>query len=194
MKILFLSLIISFYFVQCVSSGFDPVPTIDESSVQLMNKLKPQIEGVWEVRQAQINHKELGYFQSSPGITKDTLLQYLATVTLRLASGPNQRTPLDSRYGEFSGTVQFRNKTYPVYGLLSAGPNRLNNQQRLQGYLGLQFDFPVGDVHLTSPEEDYLRGIGLINDTFAVEIISDRPIMMWRGLNRAITSAALQKK
>ena len=194
MKTLFFSLMISGCFVQCAPSDSEPTPTLDELSVQLMNELKPQLEGTWEIRQVQINYKELGYFQSSPEITKDTLLPYLATVTLQSAAGPNQRTPKDSRYGEFTGTIQFRTKTYPIYGLLSAGPNRLTNKQKLQGYLGLQFDFPVGDVHFTSPEEDYLRGIGLFNDTFAVEIMSDQPTMLWKGLNRAITSAAVQKK
>ena len=194
MKATLLCLIISLCFSQCMSSGPEPTPTINELSVQLMKEIKPQVEGVWEVRQVQINHAELGYFQSSPGIRKDTLLHYLATVTLRSASGPNKRTPLDNRYGEFTGTVQFNAKTYPIYGMLSAGSNRLVNGQKLQGYLGLQFDFPVGDVHITSPEEDYLRGIGLINDTFAVEFVQGQPVMIWQGLNRAITSAVVQKK
>lgn len=194
MKVLFFSLAVCLCFIRCESADSEPALSIDELSIQLMKELKPQIEGQWEVQQVQINRKELGYFQSPPGITKDTLLQYLATVSLQSASGPNQRTPEDSRYGEFTGTVQFRNKLYPIYGRLMAGPNRLANKQKLQGYLALQFDFPVGDVHFTSPEEDYLRGIGLINDTFAVEIVSDRPVMIWRGLNRAITSAMIHKK
>lgn len=191
MKIYFLFLFISLGLLQCTRYENQPIPSIKQRSIDLMRELKPKLAGTWEVGPVQIKHKNLGYFQVPSGITKDTVLPNLAQITLQPASGPNQRTPLGEQYAEFTGTLQIGTKTFPIYASMMAGPSRQTTGQ-LQGYLGLQYNFPIGDVHRTSVEEDYLGGIGLMNDTFSVEVGESE--MIWRGLNRAIDSARLKKR
>lgn len=152
--------------------------------------------GTWVIRQAQINQKELGYFQISPGITKDTVLQNLATFTLQPASAANKRLLKDNPALELEGFIELGSKTYPIYGQVIAGPSRFANQTGLQGYIHLEYNFKPSDISLggrpVEVEQDYLHGIGLISDNFSIEI-SNRS-MIWRGMGRAITSAIMEKR
>ena len=195
-----LLLAISFFLIQCKSAP-EPQPTLDERATALITVLRPRVTGTWQISTAQIKRRELGYFQVDPGITQDTVLRNLATLTLSPASVNNKRLPKE--YGpvlELEGTVAYGGKTYPIYGLLDVGPTRIAGQSGLQGFVLLQYNFtsanfpPGSTSRRVEVEEDYLHGVGLIGDNFSVEVAENQRTMTWRGLNRAISSAVLQKR
>ncbi|GAB4013306.1 hypothetical protein GCM10028808_32000 [Spirosoma migulaei] len=171
-------------FSQCRQQGNAPTPT--ELTIKFVDELRPQLVGTWEIRQAQVSHKNLVPVYYSTGITKDTLLQDVATLNL----WPSSEKQIDGRILELEGTLQFRATEYPIKAKL--WPRQ--NDPKSKGTLFLNFAYKESGVTLIPQEVDYLQSIGLIGDNFSVETVLGEPTMTWRGLNRAIISASFYRK
>lgn len=155
----------------------------DQASSQLMQELAPQIVGQWNLRQVQVKYKnESG--QRELKITKDTTFQNLATLTIIPAKIPRS-SPVDTRRGEYDGTISYGGKTYPVSFDMLANPEWIVSKKGPQTFFLFQYHFPNGS-HFTEPEENFLQNVGLVGDNFTLEVISGEPKMIWRGLNRGI--------
>ncbi|GAB3796966.1 hypothetical protein GCM10028819_15550 [Spirosoma humi] len=176
-------LALCFFFSQCRQQESGPTPT--ELTIKFVNELRPKLIGTWQMRQAQISHKNLVSVYYSTGITKDTLLQDLAILSLQPSSGIQS----DARILELEGSLQFRAKEYPIYAKLYP----IQNDTKLIGTMFVDFNFKEAGLNITSPEVDYLQSIGLIGENFSVETTLGESSMTWRGLNRAIVSASLHK-
>ena len=171
-------------FSHCRQQPIDPTPT--ELTIKFVDELRPQFVGTWQIRQAQVSHKNLVSVYYSTGITKDTLLQDVAILSLQ----PSSKKQTDARILELEGTLQFRANKYPIYAKL--WPRQ--NDPQSKGTLFLDFAYKESGITLVPQEVDYLQSIGLIGDNFSVETVLGEPTMTWRGINRAIVSASLYKK
>ncbi|GAB3750550.1 hypothetical protein GCM10028817_12000 [Spirosoma pomorum] len=159
-----------------------------------MTKLSPQLVGEWMITETQISvtpASRYGLWEAK--ITKDTILQNIAKLVIRPAANP-RNIAVQARYPEFDGTIQYKNKTYPIYFYLITHPERLTQNTGPQAFFSLQYDFPSGSSHPTEPEESYLQNIGLIGDNFYLSIQDGQSEMIWQGLNRGIKQATLRKK
>jgi hypothetical protein len=166
----------------------------DKKQEVLMAKLAPQLVGEWVITETQISVTTVSrYAHREANITRDTILQNVAKLMIRPAANP-RTTPYQVRYPEFDGTIQYKNKTYPIYFYLIAQGERLVKNTGPQASFLLQYDFPSGSSHPTEPEESYLQNIGLIGDNFYLSIQDGQPAMTWQGLNRGIKQATLRKK
>lgn len=170
-------------FSQCRQQN-EPTPT--ELTIKFVDELRPQFLGIWYIREAQIKYRELAPVYYPTGITRDTLLRDLATVTFQ----PAPATTSDPRVLRLDGMIRFRSKDYPIQAELYPFQNA--GLQKGVMFVNFNFgetinDFPPADI-------DYLYGIGLVGDNFAIDIVLGEPTMTWRGLGRAITSAILYKK
>jgi hypothetical protein len=86
-----------------------------------MTELKPQIVGQWHLRQVQIHHKKSSYYPNQVRLAKDTTFQNLATLTIVSAAAP-RTAPIDTRRGEYDGTIMYKSKAYSVQFDLLANP------------------------------------------------------------------------
>lgn len=192
-KILILSALLSLLNWQCSST--DPVaPTkvdYDQASRQLIKELTPQILGQWILSQVQVKYKS-EYGQHQIKLTKDSTFQNLATLRIIPATIPCS-SPIDTRRGEYDGTITYGSKTYPIAFNLLANPEWIASKKGPQAFLLFEFHFPDGS-HPTEPEEDFLRNIGLINENFSLETVAGQPSMTWRGLNRGIERIEMVRK
>ena len=193
-NLLFVAILLSLAGWRCspdkpvVSPKFD----FDKTSTQLMKDLAPQIVGQWKLRQVQVKYRANDYYQTKANITKDSTLRDLATLTIVPAAVP-RTSPRDLRRGEYDGTIQYRNKTYPIQFDLMANPDWLVHQKGPQAFFLFDYHFPVGS-HLTESEEAFLQNIGLIGDNFSLETTLGQPTMIWRGLNRGINQIDLVRQ
>lgn len=155
----------------------------DQASRQLMQELAPQIVGRWNLRQVQVKYKnENG--QRELKITKDTTFQNLATLTIIPAKIPRS-SPVDTRRGEYDGTINYGGKTYPISFDMLANAEWIVSKKGPQTFFLFQYHFPNGS-HIAEPEENFLQNVGLVGDNFSLEVISGQPKMIWRGLNRGV--------
>lgn len=158
-----------------------PTFNYDQASTQLMTELKPQIVGQWRFRQVQLNHQKSSYYPNQIRLTKDTTFQNLATLTIVPAAVP-RTNPVDTRRGEYDGTITYKGKSYPVQFDLLASADWLVTKRGPQAFFLFDFRFPNG-LRFPEPEEDFLEAIGIVGDNFSMEITDGQP-MVWRGLNR----------
>ncbi|WP_460965847.1 hypothetical protein [Spirosoma litoris] len=182
MKLFFTILITSLCFSQCQQKE---LLSPSEQTAKFVDELKPQLIGSWVIQQAQIDHKKLLSLQYPVAIIKDTLIQNLATLTFQASS----QIISDKRILELEGVLNFRNVALPIYAKIYP----IQNNSKLKGTMFLTYNFKGVDDRVTSAEVDYLQSIGLTGDNFHVEINQDNPLMVWRGLNRAIVYANLHK-
>lgn len=163
----------------------------DQASRQLMQELAPQIVGQWNLRQVQVKYKnENGQRQLK--ITKDSTFHDLATLSI-IPAKISRSSPVDTRRGEYDGTISYRGKTYPISFDMLANAEWIVSKKGPQTFFLFQYHFPNGS-HFTEPEENFLQNIGLVGDNFSLEIISGQPSMIWRGLNRGIERIDLIKQ
>lgn len=163
----------------------------DQASRQLMQELAPQIVGQWNLRQVQIRFKnESG--QRELKITKDTTFQNLATLRITPAKIPRS-SPIDTRRGEYDGTISYGGKTYPISFDMLANPEWIVSKKGPQTFFLFGYHFPNGS-HITEPEENFLQNVGLVGDNFSLEVVSGEPKMIWRGLNRGVERIDLIKQ
>jgi hypothetical protein len=179
---------------QCSPS--DPVTTsiktdYDQVSRQLMEELAPQIIGQWTLRQVQIKYKN-EYGQSQIKLTKDSTFLNLATLKIIPAAIP-RTSPVDTRRGEYDGTITYGSKTYPISFDMLANAEWIVSKKGPQTFFSFQYHFPNG-IHLAEPEEVFLQNIGLTGEVFTLETTIGQPTMIWRGLNRGIERIELVRQ
>ena len=197
MKRLFFNVLtISLLFGQCtgdneLSPQKDKID-FDQASIQLMEKLAPQIVGTWTLQRVQVKYQNYNTSQRELQITKDTTLSNLATLTIVPAAVPRS-SPRDLRRGEYDGTIRYGNRTYPVQFDVRSNPGWIVDKKGPQGYFLFEYRFPDG-THKVEPEEAFLQNIGLISDNFSLETTSDPKKMIWRGLNRGIDQIELVRQ
>ncbi|GAB2522006.1 hypothetical protein [Spirosoma aerophilum] len=168
----------------CLQCTLDTPPKInyDQVAAQLMTDLKPQLVGTWKLRQVRVSPK-MG--NNRLNLTKDSTFQDLATMTIVPALKP-RTTPTDPQQGEYDGTIQYKNKTYPIQFDMWPGTRVYNpTQQGPQAFLLFSYHFPDG-IRYPEPEETFLEDLGLIYETFSLETDLGQPTMKWVGLNRGI--------
>jgi hypothetical protein len=171
-----------FCFWGCDSAKTNPTPS--ELTIQYINQLRPQLVGTWQLRHAQISSQKQVAVYHSTGITKDTLLKEVATLTLIHWEGEVS----DKRILHLGGTLQFRAKDYPIH--IKLWPTQ--NDPKMKGFLFIDYHYQRG-LNLTTADSDYLSAIGLIGENFSLETELGSSTMTWKGLNQAIVSANFTK-
>lgn len=192
-KFLIFSALIGLLTWQC--SPNDPQTPVkvdyDQASSQLMHELAPQIVGRWNLRQVQIKYKnENG--QRELKITRDTTFQNLATLTIIPAKIPRS-SPIDTRRGEYDGTISYGGKTYPISFDMLANAEWIVAKKGPQTFFLFQYHFPNGS-RIPEPEENFLQNLGVVGDNFTLELTTDPNMMIWRGLNRGVERIELVKQ
>ena len=163
----------------------------DQASRQLMKGLAPQIVGQWTLRKVQVKYKN-EYGQRQINLTRDSTFQHLATLTIIPAKIPRS-SPVDSRRGEYDGTITYGSKTYPISFDMFANSEWIVSRKGPQTFFLFDYHFPDGS-HLTEPEEAFLQNVGLVGDNFSLETIIGQPTLIWRGLNRGIEQVELVRQ
>ncbi len=186
----FFLLVTSILFSQC-SENEAPKIDFDKASIQLMRELEPQLVGTWKMQKVQVNYQPDNYYQKKIPLTKDTTFQDFAILTVQPAS-PARTSPKDLRRGEYNGTLQFNNKTYPIQFDLLANSEWLIDKKGPLASFTFSFYFPVG-LRLTEPEEAFLENIGLMYDGYSLELSADQKTMIWQGFNRGVERIDLKK-
>ncbi|GAB3899012.1 hypothetical protein GCM10028825_48690 [Spirosoma agri] len=170
----------------CWQCAPDALPQIDydQRAAQLMTDLKPQLVGTWKLRQVHVSPNGPNRINRL-NLSKDSTFQDVALLTIVPAASPRQ-TPVDARYSDYDGTLQYKTKTYPVQFNTWPGPRVYSpSQQGPQAFLLFSFHFPNG-TRFPEAEETFLENLGLINETFSLETTAGQPTMQWVGLNRGI--------
>lgn len=181
----YLIILTSFLCSYCTSdSSLKPKVDFDQASINLMSELAPQLIGTWKMRRVYIKYQPDNYRQKQINLTRDTTFQEFATLIIQPAS-PTRTSPKDLRRGEYNGTIQFRNKAYPIQFDLLANSEWIVDKKGPQASFSFSYNFPVGS-RLTEPEEDFLNNVGLIDDNFSLELIEGQRTMIWRGYNRGV--------
>jgi hypothetical protein len=192
------NLIVLFALLNLISWGCSPNDSTtpvkvdyDQASRDLMNELAPQIVGQWTLRTVQVKYKNWAG-QHQIGLTKDTTFQNLATLRIVPAKIPRS-SPVDSRRGEYDGTITYGSKSYPVSFDMLANPEWIVSKKGPQTFFLFDYHFPNGS-HQTEPEEAFLKNVGLVGDNFSLETTIGQPTMIWRGLNRGIDRIELVRQ
>lgn len=180
-------------FSQCATEAPDPTPEpdYDQKSAAVLQAVKPLVAGDWTLRRVFVERQPLNLGQARLGIRRDTVFQDFAT--LSITPGPERQPTSDPRFANFEGTLRFRIKSYPVKFQLIANPERVVEGTGPQAFFILLPNGPDGS-HPTEPEEQYLEYVGLMQETFRLEVFPNQPrAMTWRGLNRGISRIELVK-
>lgn len=181
----YLIILTSFLCSRCASdSSLKPKIDLDQASINLMSELSPQLVGTWKMRQVHVKYQPDNYRQKQINLTKDTTFQEFATLIIQLAS-PARTNPKDLRRGEYNGTIQFQNKSYPVQFDLLANSGWLIDKKGPQASFSFSYNFPVG-TRLTEPEEAFLENVGLMYEGYSLELVEGQQAMIWRGYNRGV--------
>lgn len=170
-----------------------PVSTIDfdQSSRQLMKELAPQIVGKWNLRLVQIKYRNESR-QNEINLTKDSTFQNLATLTIVPAATP-RTSPVDTRRGEYDGTIEYKNKSYPVQFNMLANSEWITTKKGPQTFFLFEYRFPNG-TRKPEPEDQFLDKLGVVGDNFTLETTIGQPTMIWRGLNRGVERIELVRQ
>lgn len=177
-KLLLVSASLSLIGLRCTPDAA-PKVDYDQVSINVMKDLAPQLVGTWKLRQVRVNFQG----PNRINLTKDSTFQDLATLTVVPAAKP-RTLPKDTRRGEFDGTLQFGNKTYPIQ--FDTWPGTwIYSGKGPQAFLLFSYQFPNG-LHTIELEEEFLEKLGLIHETFSLETTFGQPTMKWVGLNRGI--------
>lgn len=188
---LLLAVLIGLLLVQCSGKpDVAPASGYDLVSRNLMQTVAPQLVGTWTLRQVHVSRQNIHAHAQIP-LTRDTLFQNFATLTIRRATTP-RTTPENAQYPEFEGTLVFRSKSYPVYFQLIANPERVVQQQGPQALLLLETNFQSG-TRVMEPEEVFLRNLGFLGENYSLELVDGKPAMIWRGLNRGVDRVEFSK-
>jgi hypothetical protein len=186
---------VSLLFSQCSKDKQEdaaPIINYDQASIALMEKLAPQVVGDWELRQVNVKIQSHNWGQKQLGLTRDTVFQNLATMTIRTAAVP-RANPRDARYPDFEGSITYKSKTYPIYFKLMANAEYIIRDQGPQAFFLLEYNFPVG-TRLREPQEIFLDNLGLTGDNYSLELVAGQLRMTWRGLNRGVEKIELHKR
>lgn len=156
----------------------------DQLAAQIMTDLKPQLVGTWKLSQVLVSPNGPNRINRLR-LTKDSTFRDVALLRIVSAATPRQ-TPVDPRYSDYEGTIQYQTKTYPIQFSMWPGPRVYNSgQQGPQAFLLFTFHFPDG-LHYPEKEEEFLQNLGLINETYSLETTIGQPTMRWVGLNLGI--------
>lgn len=181
----------SLLWLQCTPEAA-PKPDYDQLAAQVMADLKPQLIGTWTLRQVRVSPNGPNRLNRLH-LTKDSTFQDLAVMTIVPAAKPRM-TPTNPKRGEYDGTIQYKNKTYPIQFDMWPGTRVYSStQQGPQAFLLFSYRFPDG-VHYPEPEEIFLENLGLIDENFSLEITAGQPTMKWVGLNQEIQQIDFVKK
>lgn len=187
----------------CVASGWlsgcswlspiptPPMPDADQASRTVMQALVPQLIGTWRLRQVAVSFQPSSYYHAQVPLRGDTVFQDLATLTLVPATVPHQ-VPPDTRYPELEGQLQFRGQSYPVVLALRVHPEQLTQHAGPQALFLLETNFPPGS-RSRDAGETWLTNLGLLGDTYSLELEAGQPLMHWRGLTRGVRRIDLVK-
>jgi hypothetical protein len=178
------------FFGQCTQpESATPKIDYDKESVRLVSEVAPKLIGQWTLKEVSIRYKKGDYYQSQAQITKDTVFNDLATLTIRSVS-KSRFKPVQDKHPEFEGSIRYGTKTYPIYFYLRASDERIVTKTGPQASFLFEYNFPIG-ARLVEPEEAYLRNIGVVNDTYSVELVDGQPVMIWCGGNRGVNQMRL---
>lgn len=175
--------LVSLLCLQC-TPGAAPKPDYDQLAAQVMTELKPQLVGTWTFRQVWVSPNGLNRLNRL-NLSKDSTFQDLAVLTIVPAAKPRM-TPADPKRSEYDGTIQYKNRIYPIQFDMWAGPRVYSpTQQGPQAFLLFSYRFPDSS-HRAEPEEIFLEKLGLIDENFSLETTAGQPTMRWVGLGREI--------
>jgi hypothetical protein len=144
-----------------------------------MQALVNQLTGTWTFKQIQITPQPFSHGLVELGISKDTLITGLGTLTL----APSAQQPVATQC-HFEGLIRMGDKNCPVQFSLIAGPG-LSTQKGSQAFFLVDYDFPISPYPLLA-EHIYLEQLGIIKESFSLEIPIGQPTMLWRGQNRQV--------
>ncbi len=180
-------------FGQC-SKAPEAAPKTDyrQEGITLMQQLKPQLTGTWDLRRVAVKRLNNAYYQIRAGITKDTVFQDFAVLTLAPAVA-SRYTPRNPQYGEFEGTLQYKSKVFPVYIALRIETEYAQTHQGPQAIFSLDLNREPGSYPLDL-DERFLSDVGVLFDNFYLETTPGQPRMVWRGLNRGVDRMEFQKR
>jgi hypothetical protein len=168
---------------QCTPDA-PPKIDYDQLAAQVMTELKPQLVGTWTLGQVHVSPNGPNRINRL-NLSQDTTFRDVALLTIVPAASPRQQ-PVDPRYGEYDGTIQYKTKTYPIQFNTWPGPRVYSpSRQGPQAFLLFSFHFPNGP-RFPEAEEAFLENLGLINETFSLETTVGQPTMKWVGLNGSI--------
>ena len=195
MKILSLPFLLAtgLLFSQCgKTSEVAPKLNYDQKSIEIVQGVAPAVVGEWTLRRVQIVPVFYNVGQRQLGITRDTVFENFATLSIQRA--PSRYSSGDPRYPNFAGFLRYKTKTYPIQFDLMASSERVVNDKGPQALLLFEYNFPSGSSHPTEPEEQFLQDIGLLRENFSLEIAAGQPRMMiWQGYNRGIGKIEMVK-
>ncbi|TPG65391.1 hypothetical protein [Hymenobacter nivis] len=180
-------------FGQC-SKAPDAAPKTDyrQEGITLMQQLKPQLTGTWDLRRVAVMRLNNVSPQISAAVTKDTVFQNFAILNLEPAL-TSRSTPRDPQYGEFEGILQYNGKTFPVYISLRVTSDYAQTHLGPQALFALDFNRPVGS-YPPDADERFLMDLGILQGYFYLETTPGQPSMGWRGLGRSVNRIELQKR
>ncbi len=180
-------------FCQC-SKAPEATPKTDyrQEGITLMQQLKPQLTGTWDLRRVAVTRLKNDASQMQAGITKDTVFQNLAVLTLAPAVA-SRSTPRDPQYGEFEGTLQYKSKAFPVYISLRVTTDYAQTHQGPQALFALDFNRAPGS-YPPDADERFLLDLGILQSYFYLETMPGQPGMVWRGLGRGVDRIEMQKR
>lgn len=162
---------------QCNASHADPdpAPSFEEASIAVLKKVTPLVAGNWTMERVYVHRQP--YFMYPRLFPADTMLPQFAT--LALAYAPTGK-PWDALHPTFEGTLTYKGTAYPVSFSLSATPSQVLHQESPPALFLFGYKGPIA-LHTTTANEEFLQDIGLINESFTLEVNQGQPTMTWRG-------------
>lgn len=169
----------------CLSCQQNSLPSLQEEQRRRIEEFKVQLSGTWQIQQAQIKRSELTDINYSTGISKDTVIQNLATLQMQPATLQS-----DDRILTLEGTLQFQNQLLPVHLKFYPHPSK---DAPSQGILFISLGTYAPNTPLPQATISYLTTIGFLEENFSIKTTLPQSTMTWQGLNRAMVEAKLQK-
>lgn len=169
----------------CLSCQQSQLPSLQEEQRRMIEEVKIQLSGTWQIKQAQIQRSELVDINYPTGISKDTLLQNLGTLQIQPATQQS-----DERILSLEGILQFRNQLLPVHLKFYPHPSK---DAPSQGVVFISLGVSASNTPLSQASISYLSAIGFLDENFSIKTTLPQSTMTWQGLNRAMVEAKLQK-
>lgn len=191
MKTLFLFalLAITISLVGCKSRQADPQP-VDNVKLgqELLNRKAKQLWGKWLIQDAAIAWKPYNPYFTELGISRDTVLHNLATLTIpEVTPVITNLSPQSYNYTfetELAGTLSYGSESYPVYLSLMTYvdfPNTDTNLDSHVVWIRLQNYKRTAPGLFTTDETNYFRKLGFFHTMFQRQASSTDTIVKWLG-------------
>ncbi|MBO0933068.1 hypothetical protein [Fibrella aquatilis] len=192
MNRLLLLLTISLGLAQCKQPAPEPAPVdYKKEAIRVMSALKPQVVGTWVLNRVQINAQRYNMASYGAKLVADTTFQDFATITIQQPL-KLWDTPEDPGAPQFSGSIRFRGKTYPLYFRTMAGYERIEKGTGYVALFTLYYNFPNGPLP-NDPELRFLTTVR-IEDHYSMEIGADGKTMLWKAFNNSLTQIDMRKQ